>query len=381
MQLPEPPYYAQLKKEIFKKIKTNLILDEIDKELSEIILNVEEKSYQKLVKQLAYDFLVEKRRAYKNDDLIKDKAECKNPANFPDENSPFDITRHIDCLTAWTEEWEDIECGEIKFKYLKNLDADIMILGKDSTGKSTHEKYIRELGEYNADEVRRYVNKETQTNPFSCSSKKDILNEFRLGFSPKGVRTMTNLRKFSYQYLEEKICKAEKNEGEIIPKKNKNIFLTNSFVFLSAGEISPSFVPDELFKKSVEEFIIPLLNIIKPKAVIQCGTEAIFFSRNSIHDLIENNKELKELNPKYEDNLKKHKSCFSSLGELLKTTHKCMFDNKPKNFLYHINWNSNATTHFFPVNHPSHPLYYYKTEQERDGHYVWKYITRYIDQT
>ncbi|MEA2020047.1 MAG: hypothetical protein U9N59_16585 [Campylobacterota bacterium] len=392
--------YEDLKKEIFQKIKTNRVLNRVEELLGEKAFK-NSHNYEKLLKQLSYDFLVYKRRNYKQEDLkseSKDKKgkyyQCENPANFPEANNPFDKTKHIDCLTAWTEDWEKIECQDIKFDYLKNLDADIIILGKDSTGQESYKPEIEELKKTiekltenkNTDEiyeeVSKYINKEIDISPYE---NKDLLEVYRYGFSSKDVKTNTNLRWACSEYLkdneiENKYSIGDIENGKIVPKENENIFLTNSFVFLSACKMSPSIIPDEIFKKSLNEFIVPLFEIIKPKTVIQGGTEAIVYSRDGVNDLIDNCPVLKEINIGHKERYHNHKNISYPLQRLLNCTHDKMSKmTNAKEFLYHIQWNKDEITYFYPINHPSRPKIFYSCDSEEDGYYVWKHINKYLN--
>ena len=375
--------YKDLKKEIFKDvIEDNYrVLNIIEKLLEDKDYKYDE-NYPKLLKQLSYDFLVKKRREYKKEDLKDGEYQCENPANFPYEHSPFDKENHIDCLTAWTEDWENLKYKDIEFRYLKNLDAEFVILGKDSTGQITHKKDIKKFGELTEkqkENIKKYINKDISENPFD-DDKANEIDVYKLGFSPKGIKTNTNLRKSCEDYLSENIGKVNK-DGFIIPDKNKNIFFINSFVFLSAKDMSPSIIPDNIFRNSLEEFIIPLLNIIKPKAVIQGGTEAIVFSRDAINEMIKNDNKLKDFNKNFEEIYIKHKKMNESLEQLLNCTHNKMIKEiEPKEFLYHIQWNKNEddTTYFYPINHPSRPKFFYNSDCKQDGYYVWMYIKDYL---
>ena len=379
--------YEELKKEVFNKVveDENRVLKSIENILNSSKYK-DDDNYEKLVKQLSYDYLVKKRREYKREDLLDGTYQCENPANFPFDKSPFDKVNHIDCLTAWIEDWEDISSNDIEFKYLKNLDAKFVILGKDSTGKNDHKQCVEKLiniKKYDPTEVEKFINKVTKINPLDNIEGievKDIedMDIFRFGFSRKGVSTNTNLRTFCERYINEDIGKV--TNGLIIPKENQNVFLINSFVFLSAENMSPSIVPDNVFKKSLEEFIIPLLDIIKPKSVIQGGTEAIIFSRNAIYKMINKDDNLKNLNTDYETMYKKHKKVNGSLEQLLNCTHaKMTQESEAKEFLYHIQWNEKNVTYFYPVNHPSRPKYFYDYNDkcQEDGHLVWKHINKY----
>ena len=373
--------YENLKKDIFKDVIENnyRVLNSIEK-LLETKGYKDYENFNELAKQLSYDYLVKKRREYKREDLKEGEYQCENPANFPYEHSPFDKENHIDCLTAWTEDWDKISSNNIEFRYLKNLDAEFVILGKDSTGQITHKKDIEEFGELTEkqkENIKKYINKEISENPFDAD-KANAIDVHKLGFSPKGIKTNTNLRKSCKDYLSEDIGIVNE-DGFIIPNENKNIFFTNSFVFLSAKDMSPSIIPDNIFRNSLEEFIIPLLDIIKPKAVIQGGSEAIVFSRDAIHAMIKEDEDLESINKNYEAIYKKHKHMNSSLEQLLNCTHNKMIKKiVPKEFLYHIQWNEETTTYFFPINHPSRPKYFYNSDCEKDGYYVWTYIKDYI---
>lgn len=361
--------FEALKITLFKEIandKTFLVLDKFDELLKTKTSFSSSDNYTKLLKQISYDYLVKKRRKYSNDDLGK----CKNPAKFPDEDSPFDKTNHIDCLTAWTEDWEDIKCGEMEFKYLKNLDADIVILGKDSSGQETHTEHIDKFkseSTINDHMIRKYVNKDKILADKIDERIKKYLDPYRFGFSPLDVKTNIELTKYCCEYLNEII--GEIKDKVIEPKENKNIFLTNSFVFLSAAKKSSSSVPAKIFSKSADEFIVPLLDIIKPKVAIQCGLAAVSFVNKSIYKIYKS---------KYADEIyKKHSP--KNLGNILVDTHKEMLKDEfePKDFLYHTDWNKKGLTYFLPVKHPAYPEYYMKNEQF--GHLVWKHIKKILE--
>lgn len=353
--------YKELKDDLFDKVKheKSLVLDKFDELLKAKISPNFNENYTKLLKQLSYDFLVEKRREYENIDLDG----CKNPAKFPKDNSPFDKTNHIDCLTAWTEDWEDVTCNKIEFKYLKNLDANIVILGKDSSGQLEHKNDIEKFRKnhtINDKLIREYVNKKID----SIDEKAvNFLNVYRFGFSPNGVRTNNMLRTFCKKYLNEEISRT--GSGVIEPKENKNIFFTNSFVFLSAGKRAHSYVPDKIFEKSTDEFIVPLLDIIKPKIVIQGGEYAVDFVNKSLSKICNNEPSI--INK------------ITNFGKSLEDIHKQMLENDlhPKSFLYNTDWNKKSPTYFIPVYHPSYVRYYNKNEQ--CGHLVWEHIKKILD--
>ena len=358
--------YQNLLTQTLETIENNAgLINNVRTFLEKKISNVQLREFDKLVKQVAYDILVLKRREYDNDTL----EPCANPAHYPEKNSPFDTREHIDCLSAWTQNYEFLELEGIKFKYLKNLDATYVIMGKDSTGKVTHLKSIEKLDNYEnyKEKIRAYVNRESNENPFQDAKRAYILDEFRFGFSPKGVKTSTMLRKLTNAYLHEKISVT--NEGAIIPIANENIFLINCFVFLSAEEKTSSFVPDHLFKMSVDEFILPLLEVIKPKIVIQGGMDAAIHSLEGTLRYIQKSDTLKMLNPNFYIN---H---YDSYTAMLTALHTKLIDTTVdlKKVLSTIQWNENECTYFIPVNHPSRSQYYYK-ENKRQGHLVWNYI-------
>ena len=379
--------YKDLKKDIFKDvIEDNFrVLNSIEK-LLETKGYKDYENFNELAKQLSYDYLVQKRRDVTNEDLLVEKRgkkyECKNPADFPEENSPLDKINLIDPLTAWTEDRDELECGNLKFNYLKNLDAEIMILCKDSTGKDTYKDCVEKLQPY-PENLNNYINKVNDINPFDFDKNdpnKKYLNalDWRYGFS-SDVKNNRILRNMIHDYLDESVSYTD--NGNVDPKENKNIFMTNSFVFLSASQKTSSIVPNSLFEMSVKEYIVPLLDIIKPRCVIQGGEDAIYFSINAIYNLIKDkdNEELQTINKDYEYKYKKHKGNFSNMTNLLKITHKNMLEkNDSKEFLYDINWDNEKTTLFFPSFHPCMPKYYKKEDGSNDGHYVWKYIKDYI---
>lgn len=365
--------YEFLKDNIFNELRRTskyFIFENVKSKMLET-LNIKDSNnpnFIKLAKQISYDYLVDKRRSVKNEDLIVGKYKCKNPAHFPEINSVLDKLNHIDHLTSWTEDWIELKYENISFNYLKNLDSNILILCKDSTGQETYFEYSEPLRPY-LPNVSSYINKKIEKNPYEKESSKKIINDWRFGFSPD-VKNNKMIRSWVHKYLENERI-SESDYGNVEPISNENIFLTNSFVFLSASEISPSIVPETLFKKSIKEYIIPLLDIIKPKCVVQAGSDAIYYSKSVISDIVEEDKSF--LNVNNIGNI----NC--SMTELLKETHKKMKNNEePSSFLFHLNWDTKKTTYFFPSTHPSRPLYFKLDNKMNDGHYVWKYLNNYI---
>lgn len=322
---------------------------------------------EKLAKQISYDILVLKRREYDNESL----APCANPASTPNENSPFDTVHHIDCLTAWTQDYEVLECEGIRFKYLKNLDAKYVIMGKDSTGVITHLESIKKLDDYEnvEKEIRAYVNREKNDNPFTDAKKAYILDEFRFGFSPKDVKTNTMMRNLCHNYLDEKISAS--NDGMIIPIANSNIFLINCFVFLSAVEKTHSVVSNKLFKMSVKEFILPLFEIIKPLAIIQGGGEATKYTLEGMRSYVEQSTYPK---PSF------HMSPYEPFTKNLNALHIQLAKEKVdfNSVLSNVKWNEAEQSYFFPVNHPSMIKCFYEGKKPQ-GYLVWSHIKKSVE--
>lgn len=361
--------YSELKNKIFKKIEEIEKDDLYGKPLFLLLEKVEElvkcdcceesKNFKELCKQLAYDYLVCKRRKYNGF-----TSECKNPSNFPIEKSPYDKENLVDCLTSWTEKRETLSCGDIEFNYLQNLDATYLILGKDSTGQLEHKKTIclLEAEKICKEEIRKYVNKESDCNPMRKEDNIARLDLFRYGFSPKGIKTNRILNQSCCRYLDEQLDTKE-CENKITPNENPNIFLTNCFVFLSAKGMSPSFIPSEDFQLSVNNFIMPLIDIIKPKVVIQ-GAQSVMDSINTFD---------KE-NFTILDSQKNYKG----YNELLDTIHSALETNQDdkNSILCHIKWSANECTFFYPVNHPAKPMNYYKSQKNSPTYKVWGIIKK-----
>lgn len=374
--------YEELKMKVYNKLSFDennfLVFDKIKK----ILITSEETSetnenFIKLAKQLSYDYLVKKRREYQREDLKDGDYQCENPANFPEENSPLDKIKHIDCLTAWNEDWEILNCSNIAFQYLKNLNTNIMILLKDATGKNNYYEYAKKLQPY-PKALSDYINKTDDENPFEFNRddpNKRYLNaqEWRYGIGVN-VPTNLNLRDLCNKYLNQELSSTI--SGKIDPVKNENIFLTNSFVFLSAEDHSPSHVPDKLFEKSVNEFIVPLIDTIRPKCVIQGGLDSLISTHETINNLIENNIKLKEQN---QNNMDIRKKVFSSLKKRLEFVHSSLQNDKDlRQVLFHINWDKKNTTLFFPSYHPSMIFRAQIKESDQKSYYVWPYIAKYI---
>lgn len=349
--------YEMLKDIVFKKLMEVFdkapfrLINQIEKVLERNGLKNYENS-QQLIKQLSYDYLVKKRRDESN------LEKCANPSNWPEDKSPLDKKYLIDCLTAWTEKWEDLKCNDIEFRFLKNLDAPIVVLLKDSTGKITYKKFADEMKEY-PQGLSEYINKSANRNPFDFgSSQYRCAYEWRIGFSPD-VKTNIQLRNMIHKYLNQKVSSTE--SGEVCPIENENIFMSNSFVFLSAGELSPSMVPDKIFEMSVKKYILPLLNVIKPKYVFQCGSDAQYFTKLAISNL-----QKEEFIQGWSDPGENLDLGFNKLQKV----HETMSEKKGlREILLHINWSHNQTTFFLPVTHPSRPRYYNNGRQ--DSHVVW----------
>lgn len=320
-------------------------------------------------KQNAYNKLINKRRSF----IIDKEHECENTANFPYENNPFDKIHHIDFLTAWTEDWEICKDEEGSFKYLKNLDADIVIIGKDSTGKNQHLRDTEECKNLDKNLIADYINKTIDNIDIQLTEKqKTILETFRFGFSPEGVKTIKNLRTYCEYYLKEKI--SDDNEKKIIPKKNKNIFMINGFVFLSAEEKTHSKIPNKLFKTSIKEFIIPLLQIIKPKIVIQLGSDVIGNLNDEMVEKIESSSELKEINLEFRN--KRKELNFDNQKKYLTEIHEKM-DKNSKNIdeiFLQINWDTNNKTYFIPSFHPSYVMRYKNDLTNHTELLIWEKI-------
>lgn len=353
---------------------------------------INSKNFTKLIKQLSYDCLVKKRIANKE---VNDLG-CGNEANI--QKGIFDKTHHINCITSWTEDWDELECGHFTFEYLNNLDAKYLILLKDTTGVKSFEKHYVEtfINQDNMtkkeEQVKDYINAKLHKNIHAINpagegefnfqkkdskgrikkysyNKKELLKELRYGFGTKGVPTNRNLTRLIESNLDIGNIGDFKN-SEIIPIKNKDIFITNTFVFLSKKNLSPSVVPKEGFDLSVNQFIIPLLDIIRPKAVIMCGSHASYYPLKYISE------NMKSWNTNNIDGYLKN---YTSLTKLLKFHHKLMKEQK-KHQIPRIQWHDESYTYFFPVNHPAMPryLYPYGKNGKREA-LVWHYISSIVN--
>lgn len=196
---------------------------------------------------------------------------CAKASSVTVDGKAFYKKYHLNCYSAWTEEWESLEDKNFKFHFFKNLNAEYMIFLKDSTSMSTHYPMVEDKAKKNnSDDIQRFINKEELDEALVQEYfKDDDLKTSRNGRDSQGGKTNDKLKESVKKYLGFDIINEKK---ENVP--NPSLYLGNTFIFLSARGHSSSKVPEKGFDYSVLHFNKPLISIVKPKVVILGGKEA-----------------------------------------------------------------------------------------------------------
>tara|TARA_R110001592_G_scaffold52689_2_gene161647 strand:- start:946 stop:1710 length:765 start_codon:yes stop_codon:yes gene_type:complete len=143
--------------------------------------------------------------------------------------------------------------------WANNLDAEVVIIGQDCSNQET------------------FNNDEGEIQPINDKWKNgDEINKYA---------TITNY------YLRELTKELGLDLGLPTEQSNNKIFLTNAVLCLKNGGMNAS-IPKGVYKTCGENFLKPLIEIIKPKAIITLGktaTEALILAFN---DKINNSKEI-----------------------------------------------------------------------------------------
>jgi uracil-DNA glycosylase len=157
-------------------------------------------------KQRAYAALVKKRKAFRFVELL-------NPAEI--EGGRFD-SDHVELWARWQG----------------NLDAKIMLVGKDFGGK-------------------------------------DFFVRFKGGCDPNSVTNLNLMKLFS--------CLNINIGTPLMPEKNAPIFLTNAIVgIVDSDKKGGNRISSLSMRESTREFLRPLIDIVDPKVVIPMGKEAYY---------------------------------------------------------------------------------------------------------
>jgi hypothetical protein len=155
-------------------------------------------------KQQAYEALVRKRKAFRF-------AELLNPSEI--KNGQYDCD-HVEPWARWQG----------------NLDATIMLVGKDFGGK-------------------------------------DFFIRFRGGCDPTSVTNLNLMKLFS--------CIGVNIGTPLMPEKAAPVFLTNAIVgILESDKKGGNRISSVSKRESAREFLRPLIDIIDPKVIIAMGKEA-----------------------------------------------------------------------------------------------------------